>query len=242
MRVATRFVLKCFALLAASVLGSSFLVNAPYAISLSFTQKILEKKKYLTVEGEVYFKKQGGLLTTRLIRPFENVTIVNSDGEMRIYDVKDNTLMQSSSALTSSESSYFWYFLNGSYNDLGLPKLGYVIKSTGTEDGMLVTSWVPKEGFNSGIAQIELVHEKSLPIYIEFTGPKKKKLGKIFFSSYQKVGSLSLPLKITEIAYKEKNDSVVTYKVYSNPKINKEVNLNYLEFKIPANAKLLQGK
>jgi outer membrane lipoprotein-sorting protein len=242
MKIMVRLGFKCLTVVLGVLLCSWHLLHDTQAISLSFTQKILEKKKYITVEGEVYYKKQGGVLTTRLVKPFENVTIINANGEMKNYDVKENTLMLSSSALTSSESSYFWYFLNGSYNDLGLPRLGYVIMGTRTEHGVLVTTWVPKEGFNSGIAKIELVHEKSLPIYMEFTGPKNKRLGKIFFSSYQKVGGLSLPLKITEIAYKEKNDSVVTYKAYSNPKINKEVNLNYLEFKIPANAKLLSGK
>ncbi len=211
-------------------------------LSLNFTTKILEKKKYVTVEGEVYFKKQGGVLTTHFLKPFENITIVNIDGDMKNYDVLENTLMQSSSALTSSESSYFWYFLNGNYNDLGLPKLGYVISNTKVEDGVIITSWVPKAGLNSAISKIELVHEKSLPIYLEFTGPKNKSLGKIFFSSYQKVGSLSLPAKITEIAYKDKGDSIVTTKSYFNPKINKDVNLTYLDFKIPANAKVVSGK
>jgi beta-mannanase len=51
-----------------------------------------------------------------------------------------------------------------------------------------------------------------------------------------------LPLKITEIAYQDKGDSTVTSKTYYNPKINKEVNATYLDFKIPANAKVVSGK
>ena len=237
-----RFVYKCFILAFVVVFGSSFFINSTEAISLSFTSKILEKKKYLTVEGEVFFKKKGGILTTHLTKPFENVTIINADGDMKNYDVLENKLIQSSSALTSSESSYFWYFLNGNYNDLGFPKIGYVIKNTKVEDGVLITNWVPKEGLNSPILNIEMVYEKSLPIYIEFKGAKNKSLGKIFFSSYQKIGTLSLPLKITEIAYQDKGDSTVTSKTYYNPKINKDVNLTYLDFKIPANAKLVSGK
>lgn len=237
-----RFVYKCFILAFVVVFGSSFFINNTEAISLSFTSKILEKKKYLTVEGEVFFKKKGGILTTHLTKPFENVTIINADGDMKNYDILENTLIQSSSALTSSESSYFWYFLNGNYTDLGFPKIGYVIKNTKVEDGVLITNWVPKEGLNSPILNIEMVHEKSLPIYIEFKGAKNKSLGKIFFSSYQKIGTLSLPLKITEIAYQDKGDSTVTSKTYYNPKINKDVNLTYLDFKIPANAKLVSGK
>ncbi len=220
----------------------SFYLNKTEAISLSFTSKILENKKYITVEGEVYFKKLGGILTTHLTKPFENVTIVNANGDMKIYDVLDNTVVQSSSALTSSESSYFWYFLNGYYNDLGFSKTGYVIKDTKVDGGVFITNWVLKQGITSPILKIEMVHEKSLPIYLEFIGPKNKTLGKIFFSSYQKVGSINLPLKITEIAYQDKNDSTVTSKTYFNPKVNAEVNGTYLDFKIPANAKLGSGK
>jgi hypothetical protein len=216
--------------------------EATKQISLSFTSKILEHKKYITVEGEMYFKKQGGLLTTHLTKPFENVTIINAGGEMKVYDVQENTVMQSSSALTSSESSYFWYFLNGNYSDLGFPKLGYVIRDTKVDDGVLITNWVPKAGLNIPISKIEMVHEKSLPIYLEFIGAKNKTLGKIFFSGYQKIGTLSLPLKITEIAYQEKGDSTITTKTYYNPKSNNEVNPEYLNFKIPANAKLVSGK
>lgn len=233
---------KLIALVVLLVLTSSFCLIYTDSLSLSFKIKILEKGKYITVEGEVYFKKKGGVLTTHFLKPFENVTIVNSDGEMKNYDVLDNTLIQSSSALNSLESSYFWYFLNGNYTDLGFPKVGYVIKDTKIEDGVLITSWIPKQGYNSPILKIVLVHEKSLPIYVEFVGAKNIPLGKIFFSSYQKIGNLTLPLKITEIAYKEKGDSIVTSKSYFNPKINNEINLKYLEFKIPTNAKVVSGK
>ncbi|MBA3681289.1 MAG: hypothetical protein H0W73_09020 [Bacteroidetes bacterium] len=225
-----------------AISSASFCLTNTDALSLNFISKILEKKKYITVEGEVYFKRQGGVLTTHLTKPFENVTIVNANGDMKNYDVLDNTLLQSSSALTSSESSYFWYFLNGNYNDLGFAKIGYVIKDTKVDDGVFITNWVPKPGLNSPIQKIEMAHEKSLPIYLEFIDAKNKPLGKIFFSSYQKIGNVNIPLKITEIAYKEKNDSTVTIKVYSNPKINNEVNLTYLDFKIPANAKVVSGK
>src|SRR5690606_8349899 len=89
-------------------------------ISLEYNSRILEKGKYITVAGEVYFRKSTGLMTTRLTKPFETVTIVNSQGEVKIHDPVANTLVQNRSAISSSEGSYLWHFLNGSYNDLGL--------------------------------------------------------------------------------------------------------------------------
>lgn len=211
-------------------------------LSLKFSSRILENKKYITVEGNVYFKKQGGVLTTHLTKPFENVTIINADGEMKNYDFKENAVMISTSALTSSESSYFWYFLNGNYNDLGLQKTGFVIRDTKKEDGVLITNWVPKAGSQIPIQRVEMVHEKTLPIYMAFYGGREKLLGKMFFDNYQKVGNLSLPFKITEIAYKDKKDSTLVTKTYSDPKLNETVDVKYLEFKIPANAKVLTKK
>ncbi len=211
-------------------------------LSLRFTSKILENKKYITISGEVYFKKETGLLTTHLTKPFENVTIVNADGDMKNYDFQDNTVMLSSSALTSSESSYFWYFLNGNYSDLGLQKTGFVIQNTRIEDKMLITNWVPKAGSVNPIARVEIVHEKNLPVYLGFIGAKEKPLGKIFFSSYQKIGNLNIPLKITEIAYTSKTDSTLVAKTYFDPKLNSDVDLNYLNFKIPSNAKVVSKK
>lgn len=233
----TRFI-RAVVLLSAFAFGSSFYLKTE-AISLSFTSKLLENKKYIVVEGEVYFKKKGGILTTHLTKPFENITTVNASGDMNIYDVKENTLMRSSSAQNSSESSYFWHFMNGNYNDLGLAKNGYVIKTTKEEDGLLVTTWVPKMGFSTPISSIEMVHEKSLPVYMGFMGPKNKALGKIFFSSYKKIGDVPIPLKITEISYKQKGDSAVTAKTYSDPKTNEAVSAVYLDYKIPANAKVV---
>ena len=209
-------------------------------ISLEYNSRILEKGKYITVAGEVYFRKSTGLMTTRLTRPFEMVTIVNSQGEVKIHDPSANTLVQNRSAMNSSEGSYLWHFLNGSYNDLGLAKTGYVIKTSKPEDGLMVTTWVPKQGFSSPIGKIELVHEKSLPVYIGYMDHQGKMLGKMYFSAFTTSGDVVFPSKITEIMYRSLRDSVITTKSYSEPRINNEVDLKYLDYKIPANAKIVE--
>jgi len=229
------------ALLAVSVLSVlSFRQSSESVkqLSLDFSSRILEKGKYITVSGEVYFRRSDGLLTTHLVKPFENITIVNAAGEMKIYDPGANTLVHNTSALNTTESSYFWHFLNGSYNDLGFSKVGYVISSSKIDNGLLVTNWVPRQGFSSPITNIELVHEKSLPVYVAFRNSRQHLLGKIYFSGYSRVGTLNLPSKITEFSYANK-DSTVTTKKYSNPKVNAAVNEKFLDFRIPSNAKVL---
>jgi hypothetical protein len=178
-------------------------------------------------------------MTTHLVQPFENITIVNPEGEMRNYDPKENTVMISVSEINSSESSYFHHFLNGSSSDMGLQKLGYKVENTRIDEGMLVTTWVPKDP-SSAIRRVELAHLKSNIIFMGFISAKNKYLGKVFFSKHEKIGEYVVPMYITEISYMEKNDSVVTRKVYSNPKLNEQVNVKYANYQIPMNAKVVK--
>ena len=210
-------------------------------VSMDFTSRILENGKYLSVSGEVYFRKSDGLLTTRLTKPFENITVVNAAGEMRIYDPRANTVVLNRSALNSTESSYFWHFLNGTHNDLGLARNGYAIKSSRIDQGMIVTTWEPSPGYSTPIASVELVHEKSLPVFLAFRNNRRQLLGKIFFSAYRKVGNLQIPGTVTEISYKGK-DSSVTSKKYSNFKMNGDVNAAFVNYRIPANAKVVTAQ
>ena len=211
-------------------------------VSLDFTSRILENGKYITVTGEVYYNVPEKRMTTHLTTPFENITIVNSTGEMKIYDPKDNSVVYSTSDVNSSESSYFHHFFNNSVSDMGLQKLGYKIIDTKIDEGMFVTWWMPKEPAGNPIKRIELAHLKSNIAYMGIISQKEKPLGKVFFSKYEKVGSFNVPLLITEFGYNAKNDSTITKKVYSNPKINEQVNVKYLDYKIPANAKVVKIK
>lgn len=213
--------------------------TATKQVSLDFTSKILEKGKYITVSGEMYYDIGGKRMTTHLTKPFENVTVVNVNGEMKIYDPLDNTVVYSNSQMNTTESSYFHHFFNFSSSDMGLQKLGYVISSTKVEDGMIITTWVPKEEKTTPIKSIELAHQKSDIMYMGVMSKKKKFLGKVFFSKHQKVGEFSIPMSITEFGYSEKGDSTVTKKVYSNPKVNEQVNSKYINFQVPKNAKVV---
>jgi len=208
-------------------------------VSLDFTSKILEKGKYIAVSGEMYYSIPDKRMTTHLTIPFENITIANANGEMKIYDAKENTVMYSTSEANSTESSYFHHFFNSSTSDMGLQKLGYTIFNTKIDDGMLVTSWMPKQN-NTPIKRIVLAHMKSNIMYMEIVSGKNKPMGKVFFSKHSKVGEFTIPLSITEFSYSDNGDSVVTKKVYSNPKVNELVNSKYINYQVPKNAKVVK--
>ncbi len=137
-------------------------------ISLEFQSKTIENKKYITTEGEVYFKKDNNLMVTHIKKPFESITIVNADGDMKIYDIENNTLMLSSNVLNSSKYSYLWHFFTNNFQDMGLSKYGYIIKNTKTEEGVFVIEWVPPFNNTSSLYKIILAKENNLPIYQEF--------------------------------------------------------------------------
>ncbi len=235
MRISKGFVL-CFLLF----FQSSFVIPVPVeSISLDMSAKILNKGKYVAVSGQVFYKKSGGLMVTKFLKPSESVTITNANGEMKIYDVKANTVLQMQGLDFSSDNSFFYYFLCGKTQDMGLKSTGFKLESTKIEDGMVVTQWVPEKGGTNELSRIEMVHEKYKPIYMALYNVQKKVIKKTYYTNYNKIQDISFPLNITEFNYDIKGDSTITRRLYSNVKTNKEVDETYLNYKIPSNAKVL---
>lgn len=232
----TRFVVFICGLFLLSFKQSS--ENVKY-VSLEFTSKILEKGKYVSVQGELYYDIPAKKMTTRITKPVENITIVTSTGEVKIYSPKENTILNNSSPANSIETSYFHRFFNNQMSDMGLQKLGYLVQSTKIEDGLLVTTWGSKPGTASPLKHIELAHQKSKLVYMGLVALNNRLVGKIYFSKYFSVGPYSIPGSITEFGYTDKGDSIINKKNYFNPKINGEVNSRFLNFVIPSNARVI---
>jgi outer membrane lipoprotein-sorting protein len=220
---------------------SSFICFKPLEkLSLSIVARSLQDGKSITAKGEVYYQVAGGLMVTHFSSPLENVTITNSKGELKIYDPVNNTVLQKQASDFSSENSFFYFFLSGKTQDMGLPGSGYKLKDTRFEDKMVITTWIPPDYMLGEFSKVELVHENYKPIFMAFYDPKGKFSLKIFYTGYQQIGDISLPLTITEFQYLPKNDSIITKRVYSDMKMDAEVNNTYLNYKIPANAKVLK--
>ena len=208
-------------------------------LSMKLVAKSLNQGKSVSTSAVVYYQISGGLLVTHFISPIETVVITNSKGEMKIYNVKDNTVVQSQGLDYSSENSYFYFFLNGKTQDMGLKSMGFTLKDTKIESNLVVTTWKPNEDLASVTSKAELVIENYKPIFMSFSDNKGKVAQKIYFTKYQKIGDFNIPMNITEFQY-AKNDSVITKRSYSDPKLNQEVEDDtYLNYKIPANAKVI---
>lgn len=210
-------------------------------ISVEMIAKSVHKGKSVTAKADVFYQTSGGLMVTHFTSPFEQVVITNSKGEFKNYDVKNNTLMQSQGLDYSSKNSFFYYFLTGKTQDMGLAAFGYMLKDTRVEKEMVITTWHPPAGSSAELSKVEIVHENLAPVFMGFYDAEGKPAQKIFYSNYQNIQDLRMPMNITEFQYLPDGDSIVSRRSYSNVKINESVENTYLNFKIPANAKLVKS-
>lgn len=231
-------------LMCAAFLGSGFsFQNAINRISFDFEVKTLKDGKYVTLNGQVYCSTENGKMVTRFTKPAEQIVITNAAGQFRSYDPKNNTILQDEGMAYSSSYSFFYSFLSGKTQDMGLGLQGYTLKNTKSENNMIITTWRPKPDVQGLASKVELVHEQHLPIYMCFYDQKEKPEQKIYYSNYQKTGTVFFPLIVTEFDFIPKGDSVITKRIYANSRINQNVSNEYLDYIIPANAKIIsQGR
>ena len=201
--------------------------------------KSLHQGKSISANAEVFYQTSGGTMVTHFTSPFEQVVITNSKGEYKNYDVKNNTLEQSMGLDYSSKNSFFYFFLSGKTQDMGLSSFGYALQGTRVEGELVITTWLPPLNTDIPLGKIEIVHENFLPVFMGFFDKNGNATHKVYYSNYQNVQNMQLPLNITEFQYLPEGDSVISKRSYSNIKTNEQVDNTYLNFKIPANAKLV---
>jgi len=198
--------------------------------------------KRITTKGQVYYEVSNAKLVTHFTYPVELITITNALGEMQSYDFKKNNLLIQNGRDFSSKQSFIYHFMSGAYSDMGLPEEGFELKDSKIEDGMVITNWKIKSNARQDFANftVELVHENRLPIYMGFSN-NGQVVSKTYYTNYQVFGGVRMPLKITEIVFTNDGaDSTITQKNYSGVKLNEEVDLTYLNFKVPEDANIVK--
>lgn len=210
-------------------------------MSMQVVSKSLKKGQSVTTEAMVYYTSEnGGHMTTKTLKPFLSYMMINSKGELKIYDPKANTILIKPNSGISSQSSFMYFILNGNAGDMGLKAAGFSIGDTRFENGMVITTWLPPAVLVGAMGKVELVHEKYLPVYMAYFDSKNEPLLKVYYSNYTKVKDVSFPQSVTEFRFTSPLDSTIEKKVYSNIKTNEAVDESQLNFKIPSNARSLQ--
>ncbi len=209
-------------------------------ISFHLDSRTLSNGKMVVVKADVYYKSDEGKMVTHYIYPLEYIIIANNKGEAQIYNPKDNTVILKRSLFFSTDIDNINIFLRQRYLDLGLKEVNFRIESSKNQKNLTITTWIPEKSAKIDATKIELVHENNLPIYMAIYNSEKI-FRKIYYSNYNLYGHYYLPERITDISY-VKNDSVISKKEYSNFKIGVAANSAYLNFKVPANAKIIQNQ
>jgi hypothetical protein len=120
--------------------------------------------------------------------------------------------------------------------------MGFVQNNRKFDGQYEISEWIPPVSISKQLNKVLLVTKYQLPTLIEYY-KNETIIKKTYFSDYQKFGQISFPLKVVEIDYIiGKKDSSITYTIYSNPRINSNIEPEIKNFEIPSNAKVTTAK
>lgn len=220
----------------------TFTANAQYDRFVSLTQQseILENRKKSTSTIELFYDRQRLLLTKHYIVPDEMLTITNQLGELSIYYPKRNEVLYRQAVAYESKRSLLYYFTNNLTDHLGLADEGFTLTNRKYEGNLLLTEWTAPETMQL-ISSVKMVFEGANPIYAEYLTSKGKTTKKIFYTHYTDFNSFRMPLRITEITYRDQGDSIINRTIFTDVQVSHEAHSDYFNFKIPENAKPLSS-
>ncbi|MBS1505717.1 MAG: hypothetical protein JSS79_03630 [Bacteroidetes bacterium] len=208
-------------------------------VSMDMLTRSTRKGQLTTLKATVFYTSEGKM-ACHYVEPKEILVVNNSKGEFLVYDFINNSVAQKQNYLMSTETNQLFYFLESNRNDLGLSKMGFTLKETKFEGNLKITVWSPPLQLAKDISKVEVAHEKNNPVFLGYFDKKGKAINKVYFYNYQLVGATNFPAAVTQINYVTAKDSVISKTVYSNFKLDQDVNDQYLNFKIPANARVTQ--
>lgn len=208
-------------------------------ISFELVQRTNSDGKTMTTNSLVYFRNNSDLVIHQ-ISPYDLYILNNRDGELRIYNPKENSVYQTMNYNLSSENNQFYYFLMNKTQDMGLRGMGFKLIESKLEEGLLVSIYDTTPQVKEYFDKVELVHKGKTPIFIGYLNKKDEYLKKVFYYDYEDITGMNFPMAITEINFLEGGDSLISKTTFSNFNINKAMDQEMLDFSIPNNATLIE--
>ncbi len=227
-------------LLAGSLLAFTTVPQAIRKVRLKMETKTLQKGTYSKVQSEVFYRFDQGTMVQHYTYPVEFFFLSNDRGEAKIYDPKHNTISIKQGKSFSSENNYLYYFLSNNANDLGFKEQGFQLQNTRFENGYMVTDWLPPRNLSKTFAQVEMVHENYLPIFIRFIDAKGATLKKVYYYQYQQFDKVSIPMRVTQIDFFTEVDSSITKTSFSELKTGDASEHEYFNYQVPDNARVVE--
>lgn len=210
-----------------------FAMVAQQRVSIDVTTVQVAGGKKVTTERSIYLNADGRMVSEQH-RPIHLISLVNSLGEMRIYDPAKNEVAMINNKELASGKEMLAMFAWGSYNNMDLPTYGFTQSDVRNENGLMIKTFKPKNF--TGISKVELVMENHLPICMIYYDGKSNPLRKVYFSNY-KHDRIPMPMRITEIEYTSPRDSVVRLSTYRNLLTGPAANSPMFNYKVPGDAK-----
>ena len=174
--------------------------------------------KSSTVTKSVHCESNGRMVTV-FKKPSPYYMVSNSKGEVQLYRPSTNEVLSQIDQSMSSNTELVFLFMSGHIDDLGLGWFGYKVTATGRDGEYTKKTFTPAD---TQRPRVEIVYEKYLPIYCEYTSPEGKIISKKYLSDYQRFGRFMMPLRSTDISYGKGRDSTVTRTIYSSVRVDED--------------------
>lgn len=209
-------------------------------ISLKQKTEILENKNKLSSEIDLFYDNDKQIITKYYHSSPDYIMVANALGEIKTYYPSRNEVTYKQISEMSSKRNLIYYFVNNLTDHLGLVDEGFSLASNSFEEQYYVTLWKPPSILN-GIESVKMVFDNGVPVYSEYKAVKEKIVRKIYYLNYTDFVRFRMPMKIIEINYLLKGDSIISRTVFSNVKIADSPDNSNFNFKIPENAKPIKS-
>ena len=221
-----------------TIILSLFLISVSAAAQRRVAAEVEVKTVYggkvATVRNKVFCSSNGNLIQV-FESPYPYYTITNPNGEFKLYIPGTNEVYSSRREDFSDRDDLLYLFLSGHAGDMGLGQYGYKLSSTQKEEGGILKRTYTPMAPGKGAAKVELVLENYLPIYLAYYNEGGAVVSKTYLSSYTRLPSMALPLRVTSINYTSKKDSTIVRTLYSNIKTDGKDPM--FDFRVPQDAK-----
>ena len=209
-------------------------------ISADLTVKKLEKGTSFTQTATLLYRSNGALIS-HFHPPVEHIVLNNSNGNIRLYNVKKNEVTVLNEPFLGSNTTYFYFFVNRKMADLGLSDYGFTLYDSQFEAPYQITWWVPPAELLSQLSKVKLVHKEGRIVFAGYHHPKAGLFKKVYYSGGEYILGSFFPEKITTITYIDQGqDSVIERSVFSEIKVNAAANTLDMEFEIPSDASVVE--
>ena len=233
------FWLQTFAPYMKRLLLATLLIVLPLTMAAQVRLSVDERSvqvadgKKKTSERSIYLHPDGRMIVEQRL-PNHSITHSNALGEMRIYTPEKGEVVVINDPEVASTKELVALFASGGYTDMALPAYGYTQSSVRNENGVIIKTFTPKS--NAGVSKVELAFRGHLPICMIYYNSKGETLRKVYFAQYE-YGRFPMPMRVTEIEYGPKRDSLVRLSTYSNLLFDADANSEMFDWQVPADAK-----